>query len=444
MEDTSFTKIQISTCTYIANLNSVLDLEIIFKNIKIDDEILGIKYNNCSRGAMKTNGTFFNQMTSRIFVKNIDKEVNLKAFSNGKFQITGVKNKEQVSECIKLFLKKIVVIEGELYENIKIQDGVINNHEDYFKIYNEQDKIIKKYDRFSYIKIYGYDQESEEYYNLGFKKGYEKYVINKKTVIHCKENNWFVDITHKNFIKNIYGLDGKDIGYYQYVMNYKRKNLILQGCQFYDKEKNIKTIKNKYNFEIGEEHLVLNCDYENILKNRNKIINKDLVCIKLKYTSINDIKISNSIKDGSLFDKDFENKIKIEPSNINSNFKLNIKETDILNKVCIHNTLTSKYGMLSYYKPDSKYQAINIAMYFDSSLNLVKVSNKYCYKFTVTIFQNGKIMISGCTNKKQIVTVKKTVVKIFLDNYNIFIVQKFIAEKNTKEEKDKLTIWDIL
>lgn len=444
MENISCSKLKISTCTFIANLSSILDLEIIFKNIDIDDEILGIKYNNRSRGSMKTPGTFFNQMTARVFIKDIDKEINLKAFSNGKFQITGVKNTEQVSVCIKLFLKKIVKIEGVCLEKVKIVDYIINDEKDYNNIYDKNGKNIQKYDRFNSIKIYGYDKKLKEYYNLGFKKGNDKYVIDKKTVQYFKENKWFVDITHKNFIKNIYDLDGNHIGHYKYTMNYKRKNLVLQGCIFYQKDKNTRVIHNKYNFEIGEEHLVLKQDYQQELAKRNEDINENLNLIELKYTAIKNKEISDKIKNDSLFDKGFNDNIKIETSNINSNFKMDIKEGCILDKINIHNILTSEYNMLSYYKPDSKYQAINIAVYFDSDLNIVKVSNSYCYKFTVTIFQNGKIMISGCTNKKQIVTVKNMVISIFSENINNFIVKKFISEKKPKEDKNTLTIWDIL
>ena len=127
---------------------------------------------------------------------------------------------------------------------------------------------------------------------------------------------------------------------------------------------------------------------------------------------------------------------------INSNFNININQA-FLDKNRIHDVLTNKYNILSYYKPDSKYQAINASLYFDKNLKIDKISNKSARKFTVTIFQNGKVMVSGCTDKTQILLVKNTIIKIFSENICTFLLKS--QENSEKYElREDLSIWDII
>ena len=65
------------------------------------------------------------------------------------------------------------------------------------------------------------------------------------------------------FIKNIYNTDGEYIGYYKFIMNYKRKNLILHNCTYENLNKKIdncvkvENILNKYKRCLGERQLFL-------------------------------------------------------------------------------------------------------------------------------------------------------------------------------------------
>lgn len=420
--------VKIATCTYIAKLETTFDLQAIFTYIKLDENIKGVKFNNKIRGDMKTTGSFFNQLTVKIFIDFLDKETNLKIFPNGNFQISGVKNNNQACHSIKIFLEKIVNIKGEYTENVIVEDGIIYNKNDYIKLHEHK----SKFDRFNSIKIY--KKNNELFSFLGEKKNNLKFIINKNYVYFCDINKWFVEISHINFIKNIYDVNGNHIGYYEYIMKYKRKNLILHDCKFILKENetNIHEIVNKYKQVIGERHFIKN--------NVERTYNKEISSINLYYDGITNQDIKNSVISKDLFKSDFISKINLQITNINSNFAFDLKG-HMLNKSNVHNIISEKYNVLSYYKPDSKYQAINIRMYFDENYNLTDINNKYIHRFTTTIFQNGKIMISGCKNKSHIVTVKKKLIEIFTENYDDFIIKQ---NKDIIINNEELSIWDVI
>ncbi len=417
-------KIRITTMTYIAKLDTTFDLDIIFSHLQIDNEILGIKYNNKTKGQMKSTGSLFNQLTAIVYLKSFEKETNLKVFVNGKFQLSGIKNTLQAKECIKIFLEKIVNINGFYLQNVIVEDSLLYNKEDYDNIYTNRNS----FDRFNYIKIYKKIKDADTYELLG-KKCKDKYIINKKYYHFNTDTKTFIDIGHCNFEKQVYDCNGYHIGHYTYEMKFQRKNLILHGCKYIDTEDpNVKMIENKYNNVIGKRIFV---------KTNDPMYNLDRDNILIKYTSIRSESIINSIKNGKLFEED----LGLEITNINANFDFELG-TKKLNRIAIHNTFVEKYNILSYYKPESKYQAINLKLYYDETLQLIPASKKYKYKFTATIFQNGKIMLSGSCCKEHIVMLKNELVKIFNENFDEFLIKEHL--KIIPKKMEELTIWDII
>lgn len=423
-------KITISTSTYIAQLDTTFDLDIIFSHLKIDNEILGIKYNNKTKGQMKSTGSLFNQLTAIIYLESLKKETNLKVFINGKFQLSGIKNTLQATECIKIFLQKIVDIKGFYLQNVVVEDSIIFNKEDYDNIYTNRNC----FDRFNYIKIYRKNKDNEMYEILG-KKCKDKYIIDKNYYHFCKDTKKFIDIGHKDFKKQLYDCNGYHVGYYDYEMEYKRKNLILHGCEYVETdEPDTCIIQNKYKNIIGKRTFI-KCIEPTYNTERENIV--------IKYTAIDSQKVIDSIKNGKLFEDD-GNGLCLEITNINANFSISL-DNKKLNRIAIHNTFVEKYKILSYYKPESKYQAINIKLYYDENLQLlIQARKKYTYKFTATIFQNGKIMLSGCKCKEHIVLIKNQLIKIFNENIEDFIIKE-IADKEIVDKKmEELSIWDII
>jgi len=421
-------KTSISTCTYIANLNSCIDLDCIYNKIKLDKTIIGLKYNNCCKGDISKTKSFFNQLTIKLYIKKFKKETNLKVFSNGKFQLTGVKTFEQAEECLKIFCRKIAYIKGYETREIKVVDGIIHDKTDFDNLVN--------FDRFNFIKIY--KKIDGEYRYLGDKKADNKYIINKNYVCFCPERKWFIDIAHKNFTKIIYNIDGVYIGHCKYKMHRKLKNLILQDTTMKQKEddKNVFTIFNKYSNVIGEKHIVI--EKNACFPTRDDNLNGK---VKIYYSAVKNEETMEALKNEIFYHKAFEDRIQLQLSNINSNFKIDLGDNS-LNKNVIHETMTQKYNFLSYYKPDSKYQAINIAIYLNENFEVIKISKKFTYKVTITIFQNGKIMISGCKSLEQIPIIKKMILDIFSENSDTFLFSKQKIKLET--ELENLTIWDLI
>ena len=162
--------VSIDTTICIATIeNTRFDFESIFNNVNIDNEILGIKYHDNVKGNIKNNGAIFNQITFKMYIISENKVVNIKAFINGKFQISGVKNKIQAKKAVKLFLNKIKNIYGTLEVPIVIKDNIIYNKSEY------ESKEI--HSRFNYIKIYG-KNENNEYIIIGHQKKVEFTIYN--------------------------------------------------------------------------------------------------------------------------------------------------------------------------------------------------------------------------------------------------------------------------
>lgn len=417
--------VKISTCVYLASVDTSFDLETIFNYIEIDDKVLGIKYHNMFKGDIKRTGSFFNQASLKIFVAKLNKETNLKVFGNGLFQITGVKNNSQALHTIKIFLESVVNIKGTHLKPISVDKGIILDKSDVEK--------MEIYDRFNFVKIY--KKEGSKFSLLG-KKKQKEYIIDGKKVDFCSENRWFVDIGHTDFIKNIYNVNGEYIGYYKFNMVYKRKNLILHNCT-YDKIENTdenhvkkEVILNKYKRPLGERHLYLE-------RSTTQEEYPGIKEIEIEYRAIQSKEIEEQIISKEIY-KNFKEKIELKVSNINCNFEINLGGV-LLNKNAVHNIYSTKYKTLSYYKADSKYQGINVKLFYDKDMEIVEKTD-YEYKFTILIFQNGKVIISGCTNRLQIIEVKNFIMKSFNENYEDIVIKN----ENIKIDNEDLSIWDIM
>jgi TATA-box binding protein (TBP) (component of TFIID and TFIIIB) len=432
-------KINISTSTYIANSGIKFDLESIYKNIILDDALLGLKYNNEARGDIKGTKTFFNQISMRINLKKHTKETNLKVFSNGKFQITGVKNPEHVADSIKIFLEKLPEIRGRYTQEVIVDnDTGIVFHKDLYLQYKNNNLETK----FCNVPMYKYNKETGNYKILGDRKQ-KSFSFNKKSVEFCKEDGIFVDKKHLGHRKHIYNANGDELGYFEYNMLYNRKHLVLFKAKYEKKDGNTWDIINMYKTLSGERKLVLYdsktifpCIYE-----KTKI---PLTEITVEYFACEDLDFINSIKyDQLLNDISFNSIMKIEASNINASFQLALNG-NLLDKISVHTEISSnRYPLLSYYKADTKYQAISLRIYTDSQMNIVDFSEKknIYFKFTATVFQTGKIMLSGCRTKKQILFARSVILDIFNKNYQKFIIKKI--QQSIESIDETLSIWDI-
>ncbi|HEY9703608.1 MAG TPA: hypothetical protein V6C58_14260 [Allocoleopsis sp.] len=488
MEELSVSEICITTTTRLVKLPTNFDLECIFINLDIDsDVILGIKYANKVKGNFTNSRSFFNQLTLKIFVKEENKEVNLKVFSNGKFHVTGVKNDNQTILAIKKFMERIVNIEGSSDIPVVIdEDFLFYNAKDYNKFYNycefvDLTKDIQK--RYMYsIKFYG--EENGEFRVIGERSHNGLFLLNNgKTeiipLVDYLENyietdddildyyqGIYIEVKHVNFVKMLYSYNGDVIGNVSYIFSKPKRSLSLFKCSFGDFTKVGDSL---HNFTIF---------------NKNKVIQGKIVIdttvslpinfthterrnISLKYLSISNKGIVDTIKNKKL-SENFYKKIEIETLNINSKFVLTNKDLELnINRSKLNEILIKKYNIESYYNVDSKYPGINVKLHYgnvDSTnkestmLSRLLTSLKEQFleeilkltpveisklKVSVLLFQNGKIIISGCRKIEQIHIVKDFIVTIIKENY-YYIVNKPREEIIKDKMNNDITIWDLM
>jgi TATA-box binding protein (TBP) (component of TFIID and TFIIIB) len=234
----------ISTGIVIGNCNGCLfDIDFIFSNLKIEDEevkgkgkgngatICKLKCNNKEKTKTKELEckTFYNQIT--IFFTD---RVCIKLFNNGKFHASGVQSISQARSKIDYIFDKIKNIEGI----VKVKSSSYDN----IPLY--KDRILKPY-RDGYIL------------NNNMIKNYPD---GGKIIINCNEyvkfdlvENIYIQFRHKNMKKNLCDIYSNNIGFVEYKMIRKNKNLCIKDCTYIknDNDDNGYDIINKYGNKIG-------------------------------------------------------------------------------------------------------------------------------------------------------------------------------------------------
>jgi len=123
------TKYRISTMTMITSFNCNINLEVVSRYFKLDNKIISMVYGDKpvkSSNIKKNNRPFFNQAT--IIVKlNPLKHINIKIFSNGKIQMTGVKRKDDGEAALNLIIEKLKITNG-LVPIEKLLDSQLIKH----------------------------------------------------------------------------------------------------------------------------------------------------------------------------------------------------------------------------------------------------------------------------------------------------------------------------
>lgn len=154
--------LRVSTMTLISDLNTLIDLNGLYENIKPDNKIKYIEHGVNNKGVnQKQNKSrktekkkfFYNQITVHIFE---DKIINVKIFNNGKIQMTGVKNINQGEKVLITLINIIqnipsdileIILTNKLLQSNPIEIALINSDFDCgFKIKREilHRKIIEK------------------------------------------------------------------------------------------------------------------------------------------------------------------------------------------------------------------------------------------------------------------------------------------------------------
>lgn len=408
--------------------NSAIDVESIFETLKIDNICRGLKYLNNFKGNVKqTTVSFFNSITIVLFLEKFDKEVNMKVFTDGKVQLSGVKHDQHVICALEIFKNLISDINYKKDIKVLVENNIIYNKELYDK------HINTKSSRYNFIYMYGRTSENTDYKIIGERKE-NKFTIfvngvRENVIEFCDE--YFVQ-TKKTIdhVKLLFDKNGNIVGQVKYVFRRKRKNITIKGVLFIEDVKIdveaieqksdikncIKTISmyDRFNNFTGKQIVLL---FNNIVKPFNHDYN--FITIKCKA-----ITCSN-------------NEFKLTTFNINCNFQLYL-ENESKNILILKNVYTylTNSCINSYYDPSTNDPALNIKFYFNKDDNgeFVQIVNNEIFgskkdhkppnvfdlKVSVRIFNTNKISIHGCSDKTQILLVKKILLEMFNSNVETF------------------------
>lgn len=161
--------LRVSTITSVAELNTPIDLDLLFNNMELDEHIKYIEKGDQKKGSpvkkkrnaksKKKTNVFFNQATLHFLH---DKIINVKLFNNGKIQMTGLKKETQGEDVIKELINVIQKIDKKNDHRIflKLQDkyeydnyriALINSDFDYKRVINREElqKIMVSMNIFS-------------------------------------------------------------------------------------------------------------------------------------------------------------------------------------------------------------------------------------------------------------------------------------------------------
>lgn len=148
-----FEKLKVTTMTYISNLNTILNLEMLFfllssykekgkKDITKGD-IIFYGYRDTKKGEKKDIKLFKNAITISMFV---EKEIIIKIFPKGTIHICGSGKEEELNETLEILREKIFSLNAFLKKIISIKDKkekvseierflrkkIVNNEEEIF------------------------------------------------------------------------------------------------------------------------------------------------------------------------------------------------------------------------------------------------------------------------------------------------------------------------
>lgn len=119
---------RISTMTLITSFSCNINLEVVSKYFTLDDKIISMVYGDKpvkNSNLKKNNRPFFNQATIIVMLDPLRK-INVKIFSNGKIQMTGVKKIEEGHEALKYIIEKLKITEG-IIPLEKVLDSQLEN-----------------------------------------------------------------------------------------------------------------------------------------------------------------------------------------------------------------------------------------------------------------------------------------------------------------------------
>jgi TATA-box binding protein (TBP) (component of TFIID and TFIIIB) len=371
----NFSKLYISNSVYTGKTDTLFDLDMIYEHFNIPEKIIKIQYNNrqkiIEKGIEKETDckTFYNQITFSLADKT-----SIKLFNNGNFQISGVKSKEEARQKLYSITKGISSIKGTMSVHPEVVQNIL--------VHNK--KIVVKTKKGKYL--------CRNVYKNGF------FIIEGDVcVIFDFDDRLFISERHVNKKKNLYNINCEKIGYVEYLMNRKSKNLCLKDTFFVKKNEQEYSIFNKYTMPVGS--MIIHIEGEIIPHSKEENL------INIEYLA------SSTERDPEIQT--------IQLANINCNLKYILEKEEFVDRDAICRVLSQK-GIKYNYDP-CKYPGIKID-HLDTKL---------------TIFRTGSILFSG---KADII---KTIewISLLFEEYSF---KKSIENTTNDDISVELSIWDII
>lgn len=454
--------LKVSTYTLICFINNKVNLHLFSRllNIyRVDDNILNNETGNfisisnyneqnhtdMPRGIVpvKLPVKVFNNQITLVYKYWGFKKINLKIFSNGKLQMTGIQDPDWETKFMGNYLINLL-------KTMK------------YRILRDKSLIPKYASNTDYITYWNNDKKRVEYSRRNIGSFDIRNLIVNGLVYNYDDTIWHTDEELDKFYKDvikfanehyIYMKRSKDklLNTYNYPLDIRTK--LIQSLNIYKKLIKLPTkFMNSNNDDFKKTITSIVDNIAEIFKNYEKKIiklhktdNTFINTINDKYTELltqqiinnnndpNDPNDTNDTNDIILLDSDLSlknyklDKIKIEL--INSDFNTRFNN----NLSVINNLLKDKYNIYRYYQPNNRYAGIIVKFMYNESYqdeNKYKIGKCYCAKncainktnkkcvvITISIFRPGSIIITAAKNIKQLEYTYKFINTFFKTHY---------------------------
>jgi len=372
----SFSPLHISNAVITGSTDTTFDLPMIFRFLEIQDPVVKLQFNDQQKegSGISACKTFYNQVTF-----SLSNKANVKLFNNGKYQISGVKNLAGARSNLETVLKLLPVIKGR----IEVKPDVVS------KVLCFNGRVLLKNE----ADIY---HCSSGVYKNGF------FMIDGNVcVISDFDDRLLVATRHGNGKKkNLYNIDCEYVGFVQYIMKRKNKNLCLKGAYFTKISDTSFLIHDKYvnNTPIGE----MNIHITGTIKDHRA---SEKVTLEFSACKENPQITSMTL------------------ANINCNIKFQPNES-----VNIDRDLLCKYladTSVPYNFDPCKYPGV-----------------KFSHQNTkITIFRTGSVLFSG---KHEIKDAILWIASVFDENDFVKKPTASATAATTSAQESELSIWDIM
>jgi TATA-box binding protein (TBP) (component of TFIID and TFIIIB) len=386
-------QIKISTITMTTQFpNCLLNLTNIGKYLKIDHEVIGLKYNyaelNVTKGTYSTTiykkakikdinkinkALFYNQTT--LILNNRGNHVNVKLFGNGSMHMTGCKSEKEGTEVTQLLYQKLQSLRGQV-------DTVFLT-KDIHGVLLDKDNLIYSYNK---KQIIGYVKEKHTY------------VINKREYeIDAKTGMFIAKKAETQRRRMILNFDGECIGHCRIeMMKNKNKFYKRNNNLYYDTANGLIFYNN--NLIIGKFQYEVDSSQHTNISSVPDVLEWEYQCdpfVNRAYT----LDVNTNLTE-------LTTRIDQNVNCINVYFNLNYR----LNRSRFYEILIQE-GFICKYKPES-YSGIKLIYKQPLNQSLSEGTGKClcnskctCRNITFLIFQSGNVIATGFRSEQQINTI---------------------------------------